>query len=315
MHHQVAVTEAHAQLLPADKVEHLRALREERRGTRPQVVGMVGDGINDSPALAFATVGIAMGKGGAAAAMEAANVVLMHEDLTLLVAAVQLGRLVLRKIIQNLLMSIGSKVAVMVAGACGYTWLWLAILADVGTMILVTLNGASILGWEAESGRGAEGDDGDLELKHGASDNTQGVEVGGADGVRELVKMWVESGRGTKAKADASNQHQYGNGRRHALAPPSVASALAGAAPTGTQFKSDDVTGVRGGGLGGGSGASPGEKQLDGGQKAVIEREGAMSGDSSHTGLVRGGVSKNTLAPAFRGRSARVSPKTTLNSR
>ena len=141
----VGVEQVHAELLPVDKVQVLRELRGGEGGDRGRVVGMVGDGVNDAPALAFATLGIAMGKCGAGAAVEAADMVLMRDDLALLPLAIRLGRLVLRKISQNLALAIGSKVVVTVAAVYGYTWLWLAILADVGAMVVVSLNGASIL--------------------------------------------------------------------------------------------------------------------------------------------------------------------------
>ena len=153
------IAEMHAELLPADKVSHLKRLRGGRQGSggsreRERVVGMLGDGVNDSPALAFATLGIAMGKNGAAAAVEAADMALMRDDLGLVPTAVSLGRQVLRKVSQNLSLSIGSKVCVTAAAFCGYAWLWLAILTDLGTMIVVTLNGASLLRAEIPGGGG-----------------------------------------------------------------------------------------------------------------------------------------------------------------
>ncbi len=132
----VGVDDVRAGLLPEDKVEAVRALMN-----RHGAVAMVGDGVNDTPALAAATLGVAMGGAGSAQALETADVALMADDLTQLPAAIRLARFAHRLIIQNVAASFAVKIVFVLLALLGIASLWLAILADVGVLLLVTLNG------------------------------------------------------------------------------------------------------------------------------------------------------------------------------
>jgi len=132
----VGVDDVRAGLLPADKVDAVKGLLDTYGG-----VAMVGDGVNDTPALAAATVGIAMGGAGSAQALETADIALMADDLKQLPFAVRLSRFARRLIVQNITLSLGMKLAFMLLAVTGGASLWAAIAADVGMSLVVTLNG------------------------------------------------------------------------------------------------------------------------------------------------------------------------------
>jgi len=134
------IDEVHAELLPEQKLETVQRL-EARHGT----VAMIGDGINDTPALAGARLGIAMGGAGAHHAMEIADVVLMQDDLERLPQAVRISRKTRRLIRENIVLSLGLKIAFLALAVPGLATLWMAVLADVGATVLVTLNGMRML--------------------------------------------------------------------------------------------------------------------------------------------------------------------------
>ena len=125
-----------ARLLPEGKVEAVRELV-----ARNGLAGMVGDGINDAPALSTASVGFVMGAAGADVALETADVALMRDDLRKLAEAVRLSRSAEKVIKQNVLVSVLIKGLFVLLAPFGLVALWLAVLADMGTSIAVTLNG------------------------------------------------------------------------------------------------------------------------------------------------------------------------------
>lgn len=132
----VGVTDVRASLLPEDKVNAVKALTTDYHN-----VAMVGDGINDTPALAAASVGIAMGGMGSAQAMETADIVLMQDNLHQLPQTLRLAQFARRLILQNVGLSIGLKLVFLVMAATGGITMWAAIFADVGMSLIVTLNG------------------------------------------------------------------------------------------------------------------------------------------------------------------------------
>ncbi|MHB8817735.1 MAG: heavy metal translocating P-type ATPase [Bellilinea sp.] len=139
----VGVDQVQASLLPEDKVTAVQALRE-----RSGDVVMVGDGINDTPALAAATVGIAMGGAASAQAMETADVVLMGEGLSQLPYTFRLAGFTRRVVIQNIVFSLTIKFVFILLALFGWTSMWMAVLADMGVSLLVTFNGMRPLRFE-----------------------------------------------------------------------------------------------------------------------------------------------------------------------
>ena len=140
---QVGVDEVHAQLLPGDKVEQLERLLKDKAPGRTLL--FVGDGVNDAPVLSRADVGVAMGAMGSDAAIEAADVVLMDDDLTKLPRAVSIARKTMRIVKENIVFAIGIKFLVLGLSAIGRANMWMAVFADVGVCVLAILNAGRML--------------------------------------------------------------------------------------------------------------------------------------------------------------------------
>lgn len=135
---ELGMSAAYTELLPGDKISRLTELLDApgRKGS----VLFVGDGINDAPVLAAADVGIAMGGLGSDAAIEAADIVIMNDDLAKLPLAVRIARKTVRIARENIIFSLGVKFAVLALAALGIAGMWMAVFADVGVCILAVLN-------------------------------------------------------------------------------------------------------------------------------------------------------------------------------
>jgi len=138
----LGITDIRAGLLPDQKVQAVEVLRESH-GT----AAMVGDGINDAPALAAANLGITLGGASSAQALETADVVLMGDDLSALPFAVGLSAFAGRLVRQNIAISLLTKAVFILLALLGVATLWMAVLADMGVSLLVTANGLRALGW------------------------------------------------------------------------------------------------------------------------------------------------------------------------
>jgi Zn2+/Cd2+-exporting ATPase len=137
---EVGIDEAHGDLLPDQKIERVRALLAEHK-----YAGMIGDGVNDAPAMAVATVAIAMGAAGTDTAIETADIALMKDDLSKIAETIQLGRRTVRIIVFNISFALAIKAVFLILALIGHTSLWLAIAADTGATLIVIANALRLL--------------------------------------------------------------------------------------------------------------------------------------------------------------------------
>lgn len=140
---QLGIDDVKANLLPEDKLKTMDELLKKH-----SVVGMVGDGINDAPALAKATIGFAMGHGGTDIALETADIALMENNLNKIPFFVKLSKRTWTSLVENISLSIGIKIIFFILALFGLTTLWMAVFADMGASIIVVLNGLRLLRYQ-----------------------------------------------------------------------------------------------------------------------------------------------------------------------
>ena len=140
---EAGISEVQAGLLPQQKLEAIQAMAAQPQ----QAIGMVGDGINDAPALAAAQVGFAMGQAGTHTATEAADVVIMNDDLRRVPETIRLSRRAHGVLWQNITLALGIKAVFLLLAVFGNASMWMAVFADVGAALLVVFNGLRMLRW------------------------------------------------------------------------------------------------------------------------------------------------------------------------
>jgi Cd2+/Zn2+-exporting ATPase len=135
---ELGLTEFNANLLPVDKVLKVDAILEKKKDN--ELLCFVGDGINDAPVLMKSDIGISMGGVGSDAAIEASDIVLMHDDLGSIEVAKKIARKTMRIVYENIAFALFIKIVILVLSALGITNMWIAVFGDVGVAILCILN-------------------------------------------------------------------------------------------------------------------------------------------------------------------------------
>ena len=138
----VGIKTVHAEMLPEGKLEVIQTMQKHG------LVAMVGDGINDAPALAQADIGMAMAAGGSEIAVDAANVALMDDDVAKIATLITLSKMTHNRLVQNIVMALGVKFVFMLMTFMGMATMWMAVFADIGLCLIVVAWGLSLLGAE-----------------------------------------------------------------------------------------------------------------------------------------------------------------------
>ena len=140
---EIGIDQIKAEMLPQDKYDELEKILNQNKESKK--VAYVGDGINDSPVLARADIGISMGGIGSSSAIEASDVVIMTDELSKIIESINISKKTNKIIKENLIFAIGVKILVLILSLLGITDMWEAVFADVGTTLLTILNTLRIL--------------------------------------------------------------------------------------------------------------------------------------------------------------------------
>lgn len=140
---QLDIKSVYGELLPHQKVEQLEAIMASKKGSGKTL--FVGDGINDAPVLARSDIGIAMGGVGSDAAIEAADVVIMTDEISKVATAIKIARKTHQIVWQNIIFALGVKGVILIMGAFGIATMWEAVFGDVGVALIAVLNASRVL--------------------------------------------------------------------------------------------------------------------------------------------------------------------------
>lgn len=139
----LSLDKVYAELLPDQKVEKLEEIQESLG--KKEKLAFAGDGINDAPVIARADIGIAMGGLGTDAAIEAADIVIMNDEPSKILTAIKIAKKTRKIVLQNIILAMVIKIAVLILGAGGLATMWEAVFADVGVAVLAILNSMRVL--------------------------------------------------------------------------------------------------------------------------------------------------------------------------